>query len=49
MGWQWERWAGVAGIAYVALYVVGFLIGGEPPDTDAALIARYADSGERAK
>jgi hypothetical protein len=49
MRWPWERWAGVAGIVFVVLYVVGFLIGGEPPDTDAELMARYADSGERAK
>jgi hypothetical protein len=47
--WPWERWAGVAGIAFVVLYVVGFAVGGEPPDADAELIARYADSGERAK
>lgn len=47
--WPWERWAGVAGIAFVLLYVIGFAVGGEPPDTDAELIARYADSGERAK
>lgn len=47
--WPWERWAGVAGIAFVVLYVAGFLIGGEPPDTDADLIAHYSDSGERAK
>jgi magnesium-transporting ATPase (P-type) len=46
--WQWERWAGVAGIAFVVLYVVGFVVGGEPPDTDDAIVARYADSGERA-
>jgi hypothetical protein len=46
--WPWERWAGVAGIAFVVLYVIGFAVGGEPPDTDAAITARYADSGERA-
>jgi hypothetical protein len=47
--WPWERWAGVAGIAFVALYVVGFAVGGEPPDEDADLITHYADSGERAQ
>jgi magnesium-transporting ATPase (P-type) len=47
--WPWERWAGVAAIAFVVLYVVGFAVGGEPPDTDAELIARYADSGDRAR
>jgi magnesium-transporting ATPase (P-type) len=46
--WPWERWAGVAGIAFVVLYVIGFAVGGEPPDTDAAITDRYADSGERA-
>jgi hypothetical protein len=46
--WPWERWAGVAGIGFVALYVVAFAVGGEPPDTDPAITARYADSGERA-
>jgi hypothetical protein len=49
MRWPWERWAGVAGIVFVVLYVVGFVIGGEPPDTDADLVAHYSDSGERAK
>lgn len=49
MRWPWERWAGVAAIVFVVLYVVGFVIGGEPPDTDEDLMARYADSGERAK
>lgn len=48
MTWPWERWSGVAGIAFVVLYVVGFSVGGEPPDSDAAITARYADSGERA-
>ena len=33
----------------MTLYVLGFAVGGEPPDTDAALVARYSDSGERAK
>jgi hypothetical protein len=47
--WPWERWAGVAGIAFVVLYVVGFAVGGEPPEDDAELIAHYADSGERAQ
>jgi magnesium-transporting ATPase (P-type) len=47
--WPWERWAGLAGVTFVVLYVVGFAVGGEPPDTDAELIARYGDSGERAK
>jgi hypothetical protein len=47
--WHWERWSGIAGIAFVVLYVVGFAVGGEPPDADAELIARYEDSGERAK
>jgi hypothetical protein len=37
----------VAGIAFVVLYVIGFAVGGEPPDSDAAITARYADSGER--
>jgi hypothetical protein len=47
--WPWERWAGVAAIAFAVLYVVGFAVGGEPPDTDAQLVARYADSGDRAR
>jgi hypothetical protein len=47
--WPWERWAGVAGIAFVVLYVIGFAVGGEPPDDDTELIAHYADSGERAQ
>jgi hypothetical protein len=47
--WSWERWAGVAGIAFVVLYVVAFAIGAEPGDSDREILDHYADSGERAK
>jgi hypothetical protein len=45
----WERWAGIAGIAYVALYVAAFALGIEVGDTDAEIREHYADSGARAK
>lgn len=48
-----ERWAGLGGIAYVVLFVLGTLLmySGQP-DTDEApakLIAYYGDSGHRDK
>jgi hypothetical protein len=45
----WERWAGIAGIAYVLLYVGAFALGIEVGDTDAEIREHYADSGARTK
>lgn len=46
------RWAGLAGIAYVVLFIIGAILsyGGGQPDTSAApdeLISYYGDSGHR--
>jgi hypothetical protein len=45
----WEPWAGIAGVAYVALYVGAFALGIEVGNTDAEIREHYADSGARTK
>jgi hypothetical protein len=46
-----DRWAGLGGVLYVALFVIGLLVGwsGQPDTSDppAKLIAYYSDSGNR--
>lgn len=48
-----ERWAGLGGIAYVALFIGGAIVAfsGEPDTSDAPakLISYYSDSGHRDK
>jgi hypothetical protein len=46
---SWERWAGIAGIAYVLLYVGAFGLGIEVGQSDAEIREHYADSSARAK
>lgn len=43
----WERWAGLAGIAYVALFLVAFALGIEVGPSDREILDYYADSGHR--
>jgi hypothetical protein len=51
-GWI-DRWAGLGGVLYVVLFVVGSILSfGGQPDTDSPpekLIAYYSDSGHRDK
>jgi hypothetical protein len=47
--WPWERWAGLAGIAYVLLYVGAFALGIEVGQSDREILEYYADSGNRTK
>jgi hypothetical protein len=49
MSWPWERWAGIAGIAYVVLYVGAFALGIEVGASDREILEYYADSGNRTK
>jgi hypothetical protein len=49
MKWRWERWAGVAGIAYVVLYIGAFALGIEVGPSDREILEYYADSGNRSK
>ena len=47
-----ERWAGLGGVAYVVLFIVGVIlaVGGGQPDNDSApdvISAYYKDSGHR--
>ena len=46
---SWERLAALAGLAFVVLYVVPFLLGIEVGDSDREILDYYADSGNRAK
>src|SRR5205085_5573228 len=47
------RWAGLGGVAYVILFVIGFVVihAGQPKDSalPGNVIHYYADSGHRAK
>jgi hypothetical protein len=47
VSWRWERWAGLAGIAYVVLYVGAFTLGIEVGQSDREILEYYADSGHR--
>ena len=49
MRWTWNRWAGVAGIAYVVLYVGAFSLGIEVGESDQEILDYYADSGHQAR
>lgn len=49
MAWRWERWAGIAGIAYVVFYVGAFTLGIEVGASDREILEYYGDSGHRAK
>jgi hypothetical protein len=46
---SWERWAALAGVAFVVLYVVAFALGIEVGPSDREILDYYADSGHRAK
>ncbi len=46
----WQRWGPLSGVAYVILFLVGILAGGEGPgDTPEEHVAYYADAGNRTK
>lgn len=45
----WERWAALAGLAYVVLYVAAFSLGIEVGRSDREILDYYADSGHRTK
>ena len=46
---NWERWAGVAGFAFVALYIAAFALGIEVGDSDEEIRDYYASSAHRTK
>jgi hypothetical protein len=49
---QWARWWPATGIVFVALWIVAFAITGSSPesnDSDAKILAYYADSGHRTR
>jgi hypothetical protein len=46
---RWERWAALAGLAYVVLYVVAFSLGIEVGPSDREILEHYADESARAK
>jgi hypothetical protein len=49
---NWARWSPVTGILFVALWLVAFAVTDGSPDSgdsDAKIVAYYADSGHRAR
>ena len=46
---RWERWTPASGVAFVVLFVVAFIVGGdEIGNSDAEIVAYYGDGGTRA-
>jgi hypothetical protein len=45
----WERWGGLAGVAYVVLFLVAFSLGIEVGPSDREIVDYYADSSHRAR
>jgi len=48
-GFRWERWSALAGVLFVALFMVGWSISENGEDTSAKLQAYYTDSGHRTR
>ena len=46
---RWERWAALAGLVYVVLFVAAFSLGIEVGRSDREILEHYADSSARAK
>ena len=46
---SWERWAALAGLAFVVLYVAAFALGIEVGNSDREILDYYGNSGHRAK
>jgi hypothetical protein len=49
---NWARWSPVAGIVFVVLWIITFIITGNSPDSsdsDAKIVSYYAESGHRAR
>jgi hypothetical protein len=49
---NWARWSPVAGIVFVVLWIITFVITGNSPDSsdsDAKIVSYYAESGHRAR
>jgi hypothetical protein len=44
---KWERWAALAGLAFVIFYVAAFSLGIEVGESDRDILDYYADSGNR--
>jgi hypothetical protein len=49
MSVRWERWAALAGLAYVVLFVTAFTLGIEVGRSDREILEHYADSSARTK
>ena len=46
---RWDRWAALAGVAYVVLYVVAFSLGIEVGRSDREILEHYADPDARTR
>jgi hypothetical protein len=45
----WERWAAIAGVAFVVLWISAFALGIEVGPSDREILEHYGDSGARSK
>jgi DNA-binding transcriptional ArsR family regulator len=48
-GFRWERWSALAGVLFVALFMLGIALSNNSGDTTAKLQNYYADSGHRTR
>lgn len=48
-GFRWERWSALAGVLFVALFIIGIAVSGNVTDTPDKVSAWFADSGHQAR
>jgi magnesium-transporting ATPase (P-type) len=48
-GFRWERWSALAGVLFVALFMLGIALSDNSGDTTAKLQSYYGDSGHRTR
>jgi hypothetical protein len=46
---RWERWAGLAGLAFVGFYIAAFALGIEVGDSNREILSYYGSSSHRTK
>ena len=49
IGIGWERWAGLAGLAFLAFYIAAFALGIEVGESDQEVLSYYGSSSHRSK
>jgi hypothetical protein len=48
-GFRWERWSALAGVLFVALFMLGIALSNSSGDTTAKMESYYADGGHRTR